>query len=418
MLNRPKRTMSAYRAEILELATEQLPVETLDIAQANGRILRKDITAQSPVPAFNNSAMDGIAIQWADIDELDLPVRLTSVGDLPAGSSKTVQVERGTYARIMTGAPIPDGADTVVPVEQITVQPDNVVVIEQTPSKGLGAHIRKAGEDVTLGDVVVTAGTRLTAAHLAAANAIGVATVTVSRPVRVAIAATGDELVSPPAPLERGQIYESNAVYLEHWLTELGADVTACHHIPDDPAIFDDVLDRMAETADLVVLTGGVSVGDFDVVRDGLVADGHAQFRFVAMQPGKPQGFTRWRGKTPTIGFPGNPVSTVVSAQLFLRPLLEQLTGETPQRPVVCRAAHSWRAPAKREQFMPVVASVNTDGQLVVGRTHELGSASHAVTAVAGASGLVQVGADVDDVQTGDTLMYWPLIPGPTVMPV
>lgn len=417
MISRPKVTMSDYRDEVLALVPSALPHETVQLAQAAGRILRSEATAKSPVPGFDNSAMDGIAMRWADLESRGVPCILDSVGDIPAGSNSELTVTPGTYARIMTGAPVPDGADAVVPVEQIRQVSPSQVAIDQMPSKGQGAHIRRCGEDVGVGDSVVEAGTRLDAAHLAALSAIGIHEVQVSRPARVAVVATGDELITPPTPLNRGQIYESNAVYLSHWLTALGVNVVRTAHVPDDPKQFNATLDELSEVADLIVLTGGVSVGDFDVVRDGLIADGHAEFRFVTMQPGKPQGFARWRGKTPTVGFPGNPISTVVSAQLFLRPLIEKLTGETPQRPISCVAAHGWRTPAGRDQFMPVVASVGDDLRFTVGRTHHLGSASHAVTAAAGATGLVHVPADVQQVEAGDTLTYWSLTPGVSVLP-
>lgn len=373
-------------------ATEEIP-----LAESLGRVLARPVLAAADVPAFANSAMDGYAVRHEDLAQL--PATLRVVGAVPAGSGEDPILRTGECVRIMTGAPVPTDADTVVPVE-VTDGGTSTVTITQ--SRTLGQHVRGAGEDVTGGDVVAAAGATVTGRVLGSIAAAGTASVTVRRRPVVAVAATGDELVTPGRALARGQIFESNGTHLAATLTELGMQVRGPVVLPDAATAFTTGLDELAADADLVLLTGGVSVGDFDVSRIVLEESAGGVFRHVRMQPGKPQGWARWRG-VPVIAFPGNPVSTAISFEVFGRPVLDRLLGREPVAgPTVAVAGTSWRSPSGRRQYVPVTLSSDDEGRLVATPTHRRGSASHMVTSLAGAQALAVVAEDTDAVEPGD----------------
>lgn len=396
-------SITQYQEYVCSLVPGLLPTETLALANAVGHVVREPATAHCDVPAFTNSAMDGYAVRWADVSGT-LPVTLAVVTDVPAGSPANPTLNPGECARIMTGAPMPDDADTVINVE-CTDGGAQKVIINELPRKGHGAHVRIGGEVLTEGSQVLEPGITLAASHVAGLAAVGVGAVTVSRKPRVAVVASGDELKPAGTVLERGQIYESNACYLVSRLTELGADVVHQAHITDDESAFADHMDQIATDVDLIVMSGGVSVGVFDVVRNGLVADGHSRFVTVRMQPGKPQGSAMWRGKTPVLGLPGNPLSAAVSCELFVRPVLNTFTGAT-DTPVDCvaQATTEWRSPQGKTQFVPAVLSPTPDGTWNVTPAHRMGSASHSVAALGVANALVMVPQDVTTVAVGDTV--------------
>lgn len=300
----------------------------------------------------------------------------------------------------MTGAPIPTAADTVVPVE-LTDGGTERVTITEAPERG--RHVRGAGEDVRAGDVVATPGTTITGRVLGSLAATGAGTVTVRRRPVVAVAATGDELVPPGGHLERGQIFESNGAHLAATLTELGALVRPPVVLTDDAEAFARQLDEISDGADLVILTGGVSVGDFDVSRIVLERSG-GTFRHVRMQPGKPQGWARWRG-VPVLAFPGNPMSTAVSFEVFGRPIIDRMLGrDGPTGATTAIAGAAWTSPSGRTQLVPVELGSDEGGRLVATPSHRRGSASHMVTALAGAQALAIVPESVTTVEPGDLL--------------
>lgn len=398
---RVQLSVEEYLAELLEdLLAGAGPLadtEEVPLAQALGRVLAAPVHAAGDVPAFANSAMDGYAVRHTDL--ATVPVGLTVVGDVPAGSGDDPTLEPGQCVRIMTGAPVPSTADTIVPVE-LTDGGTRTVTI--TEARARGQHVREAGEDVRSGDVVAAAGTMVTGRVLGSLAASGTATVTVRRRPVVAIAATGDELVPPGGALERGQIFESNGTHLAATLTELGADVRASVVLTDDAEAFTAGLDELADGCDLVLLTGGVSVGDFDVSRIVLERSAEGTFRHVRMQPGKPQGWARWRG-VPILAFPGNPVSTAISFEVFGRPLIDRLLGRVAtEGPTAAVAGADWRSPAGRRQFVPVQLTSDDHGRLVATPTHRRGSASHMVTSLAGAQALAVVAEETDAVEPGD----------------
>ncbi|HJE51921.1 MAG TPA: molybdopterin molybdotransferase MoeA [Tessaracoccus flavescens] len=393
-------TIEQHLERVLALVG-QLPAEQTPIGDGVGRVLADGLAARLAVPPFDNSSMDGFAVRSADVRQ---GARLRIVGDIPAGALSVPTVGEGEAARIMTGAPFPPGADAVAQVE-ITDQPMGAVALPESvqilESVAPGQFIRRAGDDVAVGDVVLPAGLRWTPAAGASAASMGYAEVPLIRRPRVAIVATGAELVAAGQPLGFGQIPDSNSVLLAGLCRGWGADVALSQVVDDDPDSFVAALSQ-ATAADLVLTTGGVSVGAFEVVR--LVTEGTVEFVQVAMQPGKPQAAGTLRTedgrRVPMIGLPGNPVSVCVSAWAFVRPVLAKLggwSGEWPseQLPV----AAGWSGPSGRRQFIPVV--IGPDG---VAPSHRLGSGSHLIASLAVADGFAVVPEEVTRVEVGDTV--------------
>ena len=388
------------------------PLGTVDLplAAALGRTLAVDLRSRTDIPVFDNSAMDGYAVRYADVAHAspERPVTLEVVADLPAGSAQDPPLAPGTAARIMTGAPVPADADAIVPVEHTDAgfeRADGTSVTITTAPRP-AAHIRRTAEDLSAGDVVLTAGAVLSPRHLSAAAAAGHPTLTVHRTPRVAVLATGSELVPPGQPLGRGQIPESNSTLLAALMTEAGATVERAVTVADDDGALRDELDAVvAAGVDLVVLSGGVSVGAYDVTKAVLAPLGTVDFVSVAMQPGKPQAFGRLPGGTPVFGLPGNPVSACVSFEVFVRPALARLTGRTQltRRMVSAQVSDGWRTPPGRQQYMPVVLDDGPDGLTVRPATRG-GSGSHLVGGLAAADGFAVVAADVTEVRRGDTV--------------
>jgi molybdopterin molybdotransferase len=388
-------TVEEYVSELLALVDADVRLERLPLRLANGRVLAEDVRSVTSVPVFDNSAMDGYALRGADVAAS--PTRLRLVGDVPAGSAADPSAGPGECVRIMTGAALPSFADTVVPVELTQRDGDVVIVLE---SVRRGAHVRRAGEDVAAGTVVAWAGDILTPGLLGAVAAAGDADVVVRpRPV-VAVCVTGDELVRGGHTLARGQIYESNGPAVGATLERLGAQVVATDLCDDTAEHLVAWLDAAAPMADLVVLTGGASVGAYDVVRDVVSAAG-GQFRHVRVQPGKPQGWGRW-GRTPVVCLPGNPVSAVISADLFVRPLLDRLLGRPAARLLTGVAGAGWTSPAGRRQVVPVTLGTDAMGRLVATPAHRGGSGSHLVTSLAVADGYAVVPEETTSVAPGD----------------
>ncbi len=421
---RLKMTVEEYSAELLSLVEPlaSLPggVQTVPLADALGRTLASDVTTKGPVPAFDNSAMDGYAVRHADCTD---GVLLEVVGDVPAGSPANPKLGPGQCARIMTGAPVPDDADTIVPVELTAYSPDTPLLaggravsyaqVEIREVPPLGAHVRRRGEDVPAGATVLKAGQVLTPGALAVAAGAGHATVEAVRPPVIGVLATGDELVTPGGTLARGQIFESNGTYLAAAVTRdgclavMGGSASDARAV-DDVDAFKAALDGLSG-CDLVIVSGGVSVGDYDVTRLAL-ADGDAAFRHVVMQPGKPQGWARWPraggadATLPVVALPGNPVSVTVSYDVLVRPMLERMLGRPPRPWSPALAGADWKPPKGRRQYIPVRITFDEDGRQVATPSHRGGSGSHLVTSLADADALGCVAADVEQVIVGDVL--------------
>jgi len=401
----PQRTESVEEHLERILSTVQaMPPLATELDSALGLALAESLDARADVPDFPNSAMDGYAVRREDLlgAAEEAPVRLRVIADLPAGSAEEVTVLAGTAARIMTGAPIPAGADAIVPVEA-TDAGTGTVTVRQEPEPG--AHIRLAGSDVRAGTIVLSAGQLLGARHLAAAAATGAATLTAIRRPRVGVVSTGSELVPLGEPLGRGKIHDSNSHLLAAAVTEAGGIPLRIGAVADDAALLEETLRRHAPEVDAYVLSGGASVGAYDVVK-ALLAPLGVGFTSVRMQPGKPQGFGLWNG-IPVFCLPGNPVSSFVSFEVFVRPAIRRMRGlQDVLRPTIARpAAEGWRSPAGRRQYMPVrVEAEDSTGRILVRPASAGGSGSHLVTGLAGADALAVVPEDVTAVQSGDEL--------------
>ena len=406
---RDKLSIEEYRDELLALVTRITDTETVPLDRADGRVLVAPVTAAAAVPVFSNSAMDGFAVREADRHRR---AELRVVGVVVAGSPADPAMGPGECVRIMTGAPLPSQADAVVPVE-LTEESGGIVRIVEEP--GGKTHVRAAGEDFSAGAEVLPAGLRLGPRSLGAAAACGRGEVTVVRRPRVAVIATGDELRPAGAVLARGQIHESNGTFMAGQLIRMGAEVVAAPVLPDEPGSFAAGLEAAAAGADLVVLSGGVSVGDHDVVRQvlggeiGSSAAVRSRFVHVVMQPGKPQGWALWRAgerEVPLVALPGNPLSTMVSCELFVEPLFDAMLGRQQRPWLRAVVGRPWPAPRGRRQVVPVVVESDDSGRLVVVPAHEGVSASHLVSAAARADGLALLDEPTDSVQPGDLVSY------------
>ena len=384
-------TPADYQAQILRDLAPPEPVVT-PLRYARGMVLAKDVRAPIPLPIFDNSAMDGYALRLSDLVGDSLPV----AGESAAGSA-TVTLPAGRAMKVMTGAPIPIGADCVVPYEA-TDRGTTTVTITTRPTPGV--HIRRRGEDLQVGDVVAPRCAVLTPRHMAAIAAVGVAEVLAyAAMTRVAVVSTGAELRQPGDDLTDGAIYESNSLMLAELAHNLRANAYASS-VTDDPQLLLEHLTEQAVHSDLIITTGGVSAGDYDVVKAALAPLG-VWFGPVAMQPGKPQGFGHLNG-TPIICLPGNPMSAYVSFVLFVRPALRRLMGhpEPIERPTRARLAHAMTSPEGKTQFL---RGAYADG--IVSQVR--GPGSHLIGALAAANVLVEIPAEATTLAAGTEVDVW-----------
>jgi len=390
------RTVEEH-ARVIAGLLEPTGPESLELADAVGLVLAQDLVAPIDLPPFANSAMDGYAVRAVDVAEL--PVTLPVSQDIPAGRTDTQPLAPGTAARIMTGAPLPPGAEVIVQVER-TDGGEFLVRIDSAPQPGV--HVRTRGEDVAAGTVVLAAGTVVGPTQVGVAAALGFAELVVRRPVRVLVLSTGTELVAPGRPLAPGQIYESNAAMLAAAMTAVNARVTIEHFVADDVEQLRTALSKAATGIDLIVTSGGVSAGAYEVVKDALTDQG-VQFTKVAMQPGMPQGAGRFQG-VPVVTLPGNPVSSYVSFEVFLRPAIRAAMGHPDVTRPIVRAplSASLDSPAGNRQFRR--------GQLdaVAGTVAAWGGpGSHLLSWLAGADCMIVIGEDVTHLEAGDEVEVW-----------
>lgn len=338
------------QATLIEsLAPVERPFERVPLAGAAGRILARDLVADIPVPGWDNSAMDGYALCIDDVARAGGSLAVSQ--RIPVGVPPAA-LEPGTAARIFTGAPIPEGADTVV-MQEACCEAEGRVRIEKLPAQG--ANIRPAGEDFARGAVALPAGRRLRPVDVGVAASLGHADVEVAARLRVAILATGDELVRPGRPLGPGQIYSSNGSLLFALLTELGCAPLSPVEVADSPAATREALAAAAEAADLVLTSGGVSVGEEDHVKAAVEALGTLDLWKVAIKPGKPLAFGRV-GKAAFIGLPGNPVALFVTFALFAAPAIRRLQGRSEVLPdsLPVAAGFERERPGARDEYLRV----------------------------------------------------------------
>jgi len=377
----------------------------LPLSACADSVLAADLHAPVDLPLFVNSQMDGYAVRVANVAGATAaaPARLRVAGTTMAGQESAAGIGDGEARKVMTGAPVPEGADCVVPVEDTEASGDHVLV--RAP-RAAGEFVRRPGDDVRDGDLVLPAGVRIDARHLAAAASLGVSGLDVRPRPRVGVIATGSELVSPGKPLGPGQIWESNSVTLAAALKACGCEVTTTVTSGDERDDFTAALDAASGGADLVVTAGAVSMGDAEVVRQVLGEREGARFAPIAMQPGGPQGLSTWRDK-PVVCLPGNPVSVLVSFVVLLRPVLLEAVGRPAVAPLRGRLARDVTSPAGRVQFLRASLGAHADGLPAVEPVS--GPGSHLVASMARADVLAEIPADVTALPAGAEVDLIPL---------
>ncbi|HEV8623493.1 MAG TPA: gephyrin-like molybdotransferase Glp [Acidimicrobiia bacterium] len=382
----------------------RLPSATVALADALGLVTVEDLAATEPIPPFANTGVDGYAVRAADTAGAtpESPVRLRVVDELPAGKAPTVPVGPGEAIRIMTGAPAPDGADAIVMVEDTAVEGGDVVAIRKEARPG--DHVRPAGGDLNVGDPAFAAGSLLGPAHLGVVASLGQPTVSVVRRARVAVISTGDELVPPGEPMTIGQIRDSNRPMLMALVAQTGCEAVDFGIGVDDEAVIIERLEKAAASCDAVVTSGGVSMGDYDIIKIVLRRIAEMNWWQVAIRPAKPLAFGMLSG-VPIFGLPGNPVSSHVSFELFARPALLQMMGHSRRfRPVTpAVAAHDMRRRVDGKLHLDRVTLRRDEESAQLMAASAGGQASNVLSAMAHSDGLVLL-PDGDGVAAGQTV--------------
>ncbi len=404
------KSVAAHRQAVVELLTGVLAGKgniTLPLLEALGKALAVDVYAPLSLPPFANSQMDGFAVRSADIPDGGAELRVAA--PVPAGAAPAA-LKPGFAAPIMTGAMIPEGADAVVPIEKATPNtfpgPAAEDAVVELPPVAPGTYVRDSGSDIGKGTLALAAGTRMGPAQLGLLAALGLTTVEVRQPCRVLLVTTGDEVVEPGSELTSGKIFDSNGTLLEASMRQAGLEVVRTGISDDEPAKLLAVLRHHTgpgdSRVDLIVTTGGVSKGAYEVVRQAM-ADQPVDFLPVAMQPGGPQGLGSFEG-VPFLGFPGNPVSCLVSFEMFLRPALSLVLGTPAPRQVLrARLAQQLTSPEGKHQVRR--GTLDADGTVRM----EGGAGSHLVHSLAKANALVQIPGDVTELAEGDEVEVWML---------
>ncbi|TVP47734.1 MAG: molybdopterin molybdenumtransferase MoeA [Halomonas sp.] len=401
------------RQALATLVERPLAIERIALAKAHGRLLAATLKAPINVPQNTNAAMDGVAIALAREGVGPKQTNWPVAGEVFAGQYRSESVPAGHCVRITTGAPLPPGTDTVVMSEQLREsldeQPEHVI-IESPELLKHGQHVRQAGEDIARGATALLAGSRLDAASLGLLASLGYAEVDVYQRPKVAIFSTGNEVTAPGEPLSKAGIYDANRFTLIGLLTESGAEVVDLGILPDDLNATKTALEQAAKQSDLVITSGGVSVGQADFTRDALEQLGRLAFWRVALRPGRPMA-CGWLGKTrtPFVGLPGNPVAVMVTFLQFVAPLLDQLCGQpiAPPRQFKAIADNRLKSRLNRTDFIRGIYHTDATGQLHVRSTGDQGSGI--LTSMVTANCLIELTDDQDGAQPGEVVCIQPL---------
>ena len=402
------RTVDEHLAIVLDGIGSLDPIE-LNLMDAQGLILAENVITDVPLPGFDNSAVDGYAVRAVDTKgaEEDKPITLPVVGDVAAGNRAMSGMGAGVSMRIMTGAPIPSGADAVIPLEWTDRGLAQVAIRQSARS---GTSIRRAGEDLPAGAPALAAGSALGPQQIALLAAIGRDRVAVRPRPRVLVVSTGSELVEVGHPVGFGEVPDANSYLLAAAARDAGADAYRVGIVPDDHTKLLDVLESQLLRADVLVTTGGVSMGAFDIVKQALSELGTVSFTRVAMQPGKPQGFGHLGDHVPIFCLPGNPVSALVSFEVFVRPAIRKLLGKRSIQRATVQAAALERieSPAGVRQYRRGVLHREASGGYSV--TLVGGPGSHLIAAMASANCLVVIDEEVTEVVSGSRVTVIPLL--------
>ena len=389
----PTMISVAEAIQIVRQQTHTLPVEQISLPHALGRVLAQDIVADSDLPPFDRSQMDGYAVRALDAQAA--PVRLRIVGESAAGKGWHNQLDEGQAVRIMTGAPVPAGADSVQQIE-LTHELKDGTVVELLESVEEGKSIVKRGAEIRAGETVLSAGTMINAAMMAVLAAFGYATVNVFQRPRVGVLATGTELVAVDQKPGQDQIRDSNNYSIAAYAELAGGVIERFPLTGDDTSLLKNQIAKAAETCDLIVTSGGVSMGVYDLTKSALKElDAEIFFERVALRPGKPTVFARLRSGTLMFGLPGNPVSVAVTFNLFARTAALAMQGAT--EPALKREtaalARSVKGTADRESYLPVQLTTNDDGELIAFPLKWGGSSDFVAFALTTALAIVPAGA-------------------------
>ncbi|WP_108444476.1 gephyrin-like molybdotransferase Glp [Halomonas denitrificans] len=405
-------TVEEAGERLATLIEAPLPAERVALADLHGRVLAEDAISPIDVPQNTNAAMDGVALAWPD--DAERPDEWRLVGEVLAGARRGESLRAGECVRITTGAPLPPGADTVVMREQLAETFDEPhgerVVIDRPERVRRGQHVRRAGEDIPRGQRALAAGTRLGAAELGLLASLGLAEARVHRRPRVAVFSTGDEVVAPGQPLPPASIYDANRHTLAGLLVEQGAEPMDLGILPDDREAMEAALREAADTADLVITSGGVSVGQADFTRAALETVGRLAFWRIAIRPGRPLacGLLGERG-VPFLGLPGNPVAVMVTFLQFVAPLLARLQGRgavAPRR-LIAIADEALKSRLGRTDFLRGVFHAADDGRLHVRSTGAQGSGI--LSSMVAANCLIELADDREGAAPGEAVSIHPL---------
>lgn len=388
---------------IRERVTPVAETETIAVAQARGRVLAKDVTAPIDLPTFDNSAVDGFAVMHASLTS-DGDTRMKVVDRLTAGQSSIRPLAHGEAARIFTGAPMPEGADTIFMQEDCRIEGDHVTL---PPGLKPGANRRLTGEDVRAGSIILAAGRILSARHLALAAAVGVTHFTVRRRIRVALFSTGDEIVEPGSPRPKAAAYDANRVLLATLLEQLGAHVTDGGILRDDREQVAQALQDAARHHDLILTSGGVSTGEADYVRETIERIGRLVFWRVAIKPGRPVAMGVLNGAA-LAGLPGNPVAAFVTFARVVRPLLMQIAGAEPEPliPLPVRATFAYRKKKGRREYVRVKLKRAENGHVDAIKHPQEGAG--VITSLTETDGLVELLENTTTIEPGSTVGFLP----------